>query len=749
MNGSLSLRDYGSSAALGAGLAATLGGFLPADAWAQDAGSAELPQISIAGEGGSPNNTLQTPIGTSRLPGRVQDTPQTINVVPQEVLQQQAVTTLEQALRNVPGVTVSSGEGNGGMNGDQFRIRGFQAKNDLFVDGLRDFSVYQRDTFNTESVQVIKGPSSEAFGIGTIGAAVNQVTKRSFLGNAYVFDGLGGSGPLGRGTVDLNQQIDATTAVRLNAMVTQADIPDRNNVKSDRWGIALSAGFGIGTDTEWFLNYQHQHTDRTPDYGVPTLTIPGTNRSVPATEFGLARNTSFVRSTDRDESDVDLLTSLMKWQVNDWLTLNSDTRLTLFTRDFASTNPGACAATCATDFLAGRNPTITYGAGGGSAFRQNAWGIENVTSGTAKFYTGPLRHEAVFGVNYFYQDEDRSSLSVVGTRAPQNIRTPSFANTTGYSFVVNPTGFRNANSTDIGVFAQDRIWITEQLSVLGGIRYDDFSSRLRNSITAGAGTGQLGGAQRSDDGFVSPKASVIIEPWKDQIFYMTYAESTSPTGQYVVSGTAIEAPSSILPPEHSNLIEIGTKLNFLEGKLGVTGSLFRVTKTGSFDVDPITGNVIGGVLDAGEGREVRGAEVGVTGNLTEQWSVQLAYARLHSEVTETTTVANIGNEVAYVPRDNFSLYTTYNVAPDLAIPGKLLVGGGVFYSSSYFTSSDNLTKIPGNFSIDSVVSYEVNNLRFALNGYNLTDELNYSSAFNGRATPTSGRTFLASVGIRF
>lgn len=746
MGETFSLRDHGGGAALGASLAASLGAFLPADAWAQDAGATELPPISVEAAGGSPANTNFAPLGTSRLPGTVQDTPQTINVVPREILQQQNVTTLEQALRNVPGVTVSSGEGNGGLNGDQFRIRGFQAKNDLFIDGLRDFGVYQRDAFNTESVQVIKGPSSEAFGVGTVGGAVNQVSKRSFLGNQINVDGSFGSGFLGRGTIDVNRQIDPTTAIRINAVGNVQDVADRNNVKSDRWGVAASLGFGLGTDTQWHLNYLHQYTDRTPDFGVPTILPPGARFALPATEFGLPRQTSYVRSTDRDKADTDLLTSLMKWQVTDWLTVTSDTRLAYYTRDFSSTNP-SCTAGCVTGFLAGGNPVLAYTAGGGSSFLQNAWGIENVTAGTAKFTTGPFRHEAVFGVNYFYQEDDRRSLTVTGGRPNQNIRTPIFANTSTFS--VSPTGRRLADNDDIGIFAQDRVWIVDQLSILGGIRYDEFSSRLRTSVAAGPQIGQLGPATGNNNGFVSPKISLILEPTKDQTFYMTYARSTSPTGQFAASATGIEIPSTFLPPERSELYEVGAKINVLDGKLGLTGAIFHVNKSGAIDIDPITGLAVAGALDAAESRRVNGFEVGASGNITEQWNVQLGYARLDGRVTRTLTGINVGNVAPFVSTDNFSVFSTYDLARHFAIPGKLLIGGGVFYNSSYFPASDNITRIPASLSLDGLISYEINNIRIALNGYNLTDELNYSSAFSTRATPSSGRTVLGTVGVRF
>src|SRR4051812_14555322 len=248
MSGQLSLRETGGTNALGVGLAATLGAFLPMDAAAQDA-AAELPLLSVEGYDGRQPNTLQEGTGLSRLPGRIQDTPQAISVIPGEVIRQQQATTLEQALRNVPGITVSAGEGNGGLNGDQFRIRGFQAKNDVYLDGLRDFGVYARDSFNIGDVVVIKGPSSETLGLGTAGGAINIVSKRALLTDFTAVDGLGGSGPTARGTFDVNRRIDATAAIRITGMVHRQDIQDRDFVKSDRAGIAASLGFGLGTDT--------------------------------------------------------------------------------------------------------------------------------------------------------------------------------------------------------------------------------------------------------------------------------------------------------------------------------------------------------------------------------------------------------------------------------------------------------------------------------------------------------------------
>ncbi|HWV55628.1 TonB-dependent receptor, partial [Pseudorhodoplanes sp.] len=276
-------------------------------------------QQSGAFEGG-PANTLQTSTGLGRLPGTVMDTPQIVNVVTERTMREQGVTTIDQALRNVPGVTASSGEGGGGQNGDQFRIRGFQAKSDVYVDGLRDFGSYIRDSFATEQVQVFKGPSSESFGYGTTGGAINLEQKKAKLGSFVDVEGLVGTGPYGRSVVDINQQIGQTSAMRIVGMVHDQDIVGRDNLFSDRWGVLASLGLGLGTKTTLTLNYLHQSGHRRPDMGTPIVqhTLNGSPIGKPLPEYGVPRELFYGVQTDNDRTSVDMFTARFKSEVTDW-----------------------------------------------------------------------------------------------------------------------------------------------------------------------------------------------------------------------------------------------------------------------------------------------------------------------------------------------------------------------------------------------------------------------------------------------
>ncbi|WP_348837730.1 TonB-dependent receptor [Xanthobacter sp. KR7-65] len=740
------------------------------------AGSSEtdLPTI-VVGSDGEPVNSLEATTGLSRLPGTIQDTPQTVTVISQETMQQQGVTTLEQALRNVPGVTVAIGEGGGGMNGDQFRIRGFQAKGDIYINGLRDFGVYVRDSFAYQNVEVFKGPSSESFGIGTTGGVINTELKQAHRGNVYDFEGQYGSGPLYRGVFDLNQQLNDTTAVRIVGMVNEQDIVGRDHVESNRWGLMGSVGFGLGTNQTWYLNYLYQHGERTPDYGVPILTPNfGDIKKFgsigqPVTEWGVPRSTFYGKETDRDISDANMFTSNYKNEINDWLTITNDSRIGYYNRNFATTVPGCAAgatsstpatpasyaASCTGQFFAGNNPAISFG-GGNPGFDQESWAAQNVATMIAKFNTGWLRHEVVTGIDYYVVNDERTLISVSGSKGTSHIWNPIYANTTGYFLYNNPygnNGQKISDTSDFGFFASDRIWFTDQISILAGARWDSYSTDYKYWCvnTAGTCAGSPGTwvNTEADTQFWSPKVSLIWEPTKTQTYYVSYAKSFTPQGAFPTNDSTVVSPTQPnLDPEDNETWEAGAKISVLDGKLGLTAAIFRVEKSNVSYVDPVTLSPV----PTGETQRVQGVELGMTGNLTDAWTIQAGYAYYDSTVLTSPTASYIGNQVAFVSPNNFTLWTTYDLIRGGVVkmlPGQLLVGGGITYADQYFTNSGNTSIIPETFSLDALISYKYDKYRIALNGYNLTDALNYSSGFGNRAIPASGRSFTLTVGATF
>ncbi len=238
----------------------------------------------------------------------VQDTPQSITVVTGEVMKEQAVTTLGDALKNVPGITIAIGEG-GTLAGDQFKINGFDAKDNVYLDGLRDFGTYNRDAFDYDEVQVLKGPSGLMFGRGTVGGAINTVSKTPFLDDKYVGHIEGGNGGHVRGLADLNYQLSDTAAVRLDLMYTDTGVVDRDLTHSTRWGIAPSIALGLGTDTNFTLSWIHQQNADRQDYGVVVASPPNSIYAEPVTQYGVPRSNYMGLSLDHDKNTVDLVSA--------------------------------------------------------------------------------------------------------------------------------------------------------------------------------------------------------------------------------------------------------------------------------------------------------------------------------------------------------------------------------------------------------------------------------------------------------
>ncbi len=350
-----------------------------APATAQDSG-VQLPTIDVTGDqsGDSPDNTLQSNTGVSRL-GRVQDIPQTVTVINQQTLREQGVTTLDQALRNVPGVTVAIGEGNGGVNGDQFRIRGFQAKGDVYTDGLRDFGTYTRDSFAYEQIQVLKGPSSESFGVGTTGGAINNVMKNAKLGNFMDFEGTLGMGPLYRGVLDVNRQINAD----------HRGAHRRHGPRSGHRRPRSAVQRPLGRARFGRPRPRHRH------HADPQLHAPGrppgaghgagdhhANRPDRPPDFRIRRQPlELLRQVDRhgrhQRRHVHGALQQGSKRLADDFERHPHRR---YDRYFTQTVTSCPAPACVNGVAAG-NQNVAYAFGGPAGYRQVTWGAQNITTG--------------------------------------------------------------------------------------------------------------------------------------------------------------------------------------------------------------------------------------------------------------------------------------------------------------------------------------------------------------------------------
>ncbi len=237
-----------------------------------------LPMISVQGNtattGGGDYKADQPSL--PKLTEPLLNTPQSIDVVTRQVMDDQGVTTFRDALRNVPGISLAAGENS--SQGDNLTIRGFTARNDIYLDGMRDFGSYYRDPFYLEDIQVLKGPSSILFGKGSTGGVVEQDSKLPSLTPFNNETVSLGSDLTRRLTADVNQPLSDTSALRLNVMGNDSQVADRDDAHNRRFGLAPSLEFGIGLPTRLTFTYLHQTEYDNPDYGVPWLYqgTPGT-----------------------------------------------------------------------------------------------------------------------------------------------------------------------------------------------------------------------------------------------------------------------------------------------------------------------------------------------------------------------------------------------------------------------------------------------------------------------------------------
>ncbi len=743
-----------SPAAFGASLAVAMAGGGASVALAQGsaateapaAGAVALPTIDVGGTApASPTNPLRAQTGLGRLPGPVQDIPQSVAVIPREVLQQQNATTLEQALRNVPGITSTVGEGGGGVNGDQLRIRGFNAQNDIYQDGLKDFGAYTRDSFTYEDVAVYLGPSGITFGAGSVGGAVNINSRMPFLGSLYSGDVSMGSGTYFRATADANYQIGPSSAVRLNLMgQTRNNIIERDFQEGARWGIAPSIAFGLGTDFTFNVQYVHYQYDQTTDTGVPILTRPGTTEGVIPTEAGLRRANWYGASNDRDRVSLDRVTARAQWKANDWLTLYNDTRASFLNRDFAYSII-SCDATCTNNFFNRPGAAANYTVSGASGpYSQYTMGLQNITTAVARFNTWSLRHEMTMGIDAWYESTDRGNYQYSPSRPGGNLWQPDQQYT---SFATIPSTATNAtrkiDTTTFAFFASDRIWLVPELSILAGVRW----SRYQTDYTA-YGPGQPVTDLSANTTTVDPRAALIWEPTPLQTYYFSYATSSSPPGNnFAVLPGQASFNNTQLDPETNVIYEIGGKWSVLEQRLGLTASLFRIEKNNARSTDPLTGTTIA----TGDVQRNQGLELGAVGRITPPWLMSARYTLMDSEITEAGTTAasgNVGNRVQYVPKNALAVWTTYDFFPGEDY--NFTIGGGVTWRSPVYLNNTNTTEAPANLSFDAMVSHTfARNFRAQFNVYNIGNALNYDTLFTNRIVPSPGRTFVFSLAGTF
>lgn len=654
----------------------------------------------------------------------LRDVPQTIAVIPAAVMQQQGAVTLRDVLRNVSGITFQAGEG-GVPAGDQLTIRGFSARTDIFVDGIRDFGGYSRDAFNLEQVEVAKGPSSAIAGRGSTGGAINQISKSPNMTQSY-----GGSIALGnansrRTTLDVNTPIDGlgkSAAFRLNAMFTDTDVPRRDEVSAQRWGLAPSLAFGVGTPTRLTLSYFHLSQDNLPEYGLPWVPA-NTNPALEAFSNGMppVDQSNFYGLTSRDYEDT--LTRLATVQVDhDFTGTVSQRNLTRYgttKRDSVITAPRFVSVNTSTDInrqLQSRDMTDKI--------------VANQTNVTSRFRTGPLQHALVTGLEFSAESSENFGRS--GPAAPVADLFNPDANAAYLGPITRNGSFTDGKATSAAAYAFETLNLTEQWELTGGLRWDHFDVDYDALSTANV----VSDLSRTDS-MVSWRGGAVYKPRVNGSIYLGVGTSLNPSAE----GLALSDATVTLDPERTRTYEIGTKWDTPDARASFNAAIFRTEKTnartpGLNPGDPPT------VL-AGKQR-VDGVELGVSGRLTDRWTTFGTVSLMQSDITASNTAGELDSALALTPERTFSLWTTY------ALPKGVSVGGGAQYMDSVFRNATNTASVPSYWLINALASYEVNShLTLRFNGNNLADEQYVDRVGGGHYIPGPGRQAMISADVKY
>jgi catecholate siderophore receptor len=675
----------------------------------------------------------------------VRDIPQTLTVVPEEVIQQQNATNLRDVLRNVPGISMQAGEGGGGPAGDNFSIRGFSARSDIFVDGLRDTAGggYSRDPFNLEQVEVAKGPASTNSGRGSTGGSLNLSSKTPKEDKSYGLMLGGGTDDYFRGTFDLNQPIPKLNGVafRLNGVYHTQNIPGRDYVENERWGIAPSLAFGLGTDTRLTLSYLHLEQDNVPDYGIPfvprTSVRPLLPGGIPPVDFD---NYYGLLARDYEDISTDLFTINFEHDFSDVLKLRSTTRFGRNVRDSVTTAPR---------FV---NGAVPPGAPTGSTYPTTTLNrqfqsrdqidetIAHVTDLRYDFTTGIIDHELVGGFEVAREDSAN-----YGRTAPAASTTDLFQPDPweSYSGVPVRTGaVADARADSYGFFLFDTAEIGEHWLVTLGGRWDNFDARYTNLPATFSATPPVsrGVYLTREDSMFSYRGAVTYKPCEEGSIYLGYGTSFNPSTEGLTYSTNAALVAN--PPEESETFELGTKWELFEEKLLLSAALFRTDKTNARTTDTVTS-----VVSLSGEQRVQGLELGLAGTITDEWHVFGGYTYMDSEILSSVSALELGNEVSNTPKHSFSLWTTYD------LPKGFTIGAGTQFVDSRYSNHTNRNtrqQSPSYTLVDAMVAYKVNeNLTLQLNGKNLFDEDYVDRLGGGHFVPGEGRSFVLSAAMTF
>lgn len=653
----------------------------------------------------NPYADAAAPYKVDRLSGTkftepVLNTPRTVTVLTKELLEDKNATSLREVARSTAGVTLGTGEG-GNAFGDRFFIRGFDARNDVFIDGIRDPAISIRENFFTEQVEILRGPASTMAGRGTAGGAINIVTKQATTeGNFTKAETTFGSDATKRVTVDVNQVLSPTLAVRVDGLYQDAKVAGRNYVTDDRWGTLAAVKWTPTDAIKVTANYVHTDLDGLPDFGVPyntALRRPSTDVNVPReTYYGFVNR-------DFQKAKQDFGTVTGEFAITPDLTLTNRSRAAHSVLDYIGTLPS--------------NPTATTVSLASQSRYQTTDVLANQTDLTYKFDVGGVKHTMVGGAEISRESVMRDTYAgltseLAGFQSGGRITVPLLAPPNLFEFATQPQ--RAYNPTFINVDTKSAYVIetanwNDVVILNGGLRYDDYNITGHTAATSTA----------VQSGMWNYNLGAVVKPLPYASLYAAYATSTNPVGAELdASGTAYgglvvnNATFQALPPEMNKAAEVGTKWELFDRRLLLTASLFETQKSNARET---VGN---NILSTGVYR-VRGIDLEASGKITERWSVFGGLVLMETKVLQSIDPNSVGAQLANIAHQSFNLLTKYKFDDHWEVGGQAVYASKI-YGGTFAAINGNV--LPEHWRFDSFVEFKVDK--------HMTAKLSVNNIFN-------------------
>lgn len=679
----------------------------------------------------------QTRVGKTRQDP--QDIPQAITVVTQQLMQEQHVGSLRDALRNVSGLTFNAAEG--GRAGDNMMLRGFYTFGDVYLDGIRDTAQYNRETFFLEQVDVLRGSASMLFGRGQAGGVINLVSKTPKLADAYKLTGSVGTDNYTEVTADLNKQLGEHSAVRVNLMKRDEGSWRENPASGaepdvDRGGAQVSLALGMNTDDEFTFSHLTMRNRDTPDYGFSfDNATHRPNTTFPVDYFwGIDRNF--------DNSDVNVTTGTWTHRFADDSQLRTTVRYGDYERSYWARTPSATIAPNADGTLPGNG-------GNWNAGPTRSTDYETLTlqsDYSRKFEALGMKHEFLTGVEYLHENSHRSGLQNLGGTTIASGIPPLFL-----PYVESYTGaqLNNFTGNSYALYAQDTVEFIPDWKATLGVRRDELDADYSSAASPHLEYGEW-----------SYRAALSYQPTEEAHYYVGYSDSFSPTADlYQLTATP-------QPPETSQVYEVGAKWMFFDGDLSFRTALYRAIKNWERNTDlESTASILT------KKRRTDGIEFEAAGRITPNWEVFAGLALMDATILEVAEQSNgnvgdpryVGKRPRNTPPYTFNLWSTYKLGGGWKIGGGAEAKGeryGYNPSSSsanaQFTTNGqpsgfNPNTAPAYVRWDAMVSYDQKTWGVRLNVQNLFNKTYYDSIYdNGPFTvPGQKRRFILTGELKF